>query len=277
MKKEIIKILILVLVLVISFSVTYSIRTFVSDKDVVEVAYSGSNKNTSDADINDTDNSRTDTIDDNRNIVNERNLETSVTIADSIDNSFQLGCYILDVVIVGPVCDYNTMGYNLTININNLPKKAVAHYFIHDKLKGDTVSKSNNGRFRAIPATESGEYSLYVHWTDSLGYPGLAVDTLLTGFKPFEKPKIKKLEANELENLINKCDRKLSVRNTKISSALRLEFTNIMSEEKRPETIDEIYNKIKFGMWSSINVTSVDYNDDNQVVQITMLINHSEE
>ena len=264
-KKNIIKILILILVFTISFSVTYGVRTLVLNGDSVDEGVIYSN------------NFNTAVIDDNEVLIDESNDEKQETVTDSIAKSTQKELYALKITVVGPECDYNTLAYKLTVNINNLPQKAVAQFFIKDKLMGDTVSKSDNGKFRAIPATESGEYNLYISWTDSLGISGLAIDTLLTGFKPFEKPKIKRFEANELERLINKCDRKLSTRNAKISSNLQLVFTNISSEETCPQTIDEIYNKIKFGKWVSIAVTSVDYNDDNQVVQITMQINHSEE
>lgn len=264
-KKDIIRVVILILVFAISFSVTYGIKAVVSGNDAVDedVNYSGS--------------SSVAVVEDDKSSINENDNKAQVAVTDTVAQSEPLELYALNVTVVGPVCDYNTLAYNLTVNISNLPPKAVAHYVIRDRLKGDAVSKSDNGKFKAVPATESGEYNLYISWIDSLGYSGLSVDTVLTGFKPFEKPKIKKFEADELERLINKCDRKLSTRNAKISSALQLVFTNINSDETCPQTIDEIYNKIKFGKWSSVTVTSVDYNDDNQVVQITMQINHSEE
>lgn len=183
----------------------------------------------------------------------------------------------LDVQIKKPTCDYKTLTYDLTVKVKNLPQKAVANFTIYNEYTKATVARSSNGKFKKIPSIASGRYRLSIHWKDSLGYEGLGVDTLITGFKPFEKPKVKKLEAQELQRLINNCNSQLTTKNKRISPKLVLSFTNIKSGEKRPQTIDEVYNKIKFGMWSSVRISSVEYNDENQVVKITISINHAEE
>ena len=274
-KYNIIKGLVVLFAFVISFSVTYTVKKLVTNDNAIEVKTDEPKSNIEKATAR----------------VGNKNIAKSELEQTFVDAETNIGAtvenhatalnrrapYMLNVTFGAPKCDYKTLAYNFTVNINNLPPKAEAKFAIYDNIKKDTVANCNDGQFKKVPSNESGMYQLYIQWSDSLGYQGFGIDTLITGFKHFEKPKMVKLEASELERLINKCDRKLSVRNSKISPNMKLDFTNIRVDEKCPETIDEIYNKLKFGLWSSVNVASVEYNDDNQIVLITMTINHSEE
>lgn len=265
---NIVKCIIAVFVLFISFFATFIIKSELSD-------------NTQQIDsINEYQESDDSVVIDHINIPQQDTVDSLLTISDSVSYAKiedTLTVYKLLLTIEDPVCDYNTLTYNLNVQINNLPEKATAMHYIFGKQGNDTIAKSVDGKFKGIPPTSDGEYKLSVQWKDSIGIIGQGLDTLIIGFKPFEKPKMKKMEVSELTRRINMCDRKLAIRNSKISSALKLNFSNLKPDEKSPETMDEIFNKIKFGMWSSISVSSVDYNEDNQIISITIIIKHNEE
>ena len=273
MNNRIIKWVVVFLIFAISFTITFAIKNMTSEENTsfqqtpstVTPQYVEQPTTSGDPKVTDTETITTVSP-------AETDVDTGMTVIPE-----KKEMVMLDIEIKKPKCDYNTLTYDLTVKVKNLPQKAVANFIIYDELTKATVVKCNNGQFKKIPSTESGKYRLSIHWKDSLGYEGLGIDTLITGFKPFEKPKVKKLEAQELQTLINNCDRQLSTKNKRISPNIVFRFTNIQANEKHPETIDEIYNKIKFGMWSSVSVSSVEYNDENQVVKITLNINHAEE
>lgn len=183
----------------------------------------------------------------------------------------------LDVVVSNLERDYESQTYNFKVIINNLPEKAVAKFKLYDKQINDTIAKNTNGIFVKIPSNVSEEYKLFISWRDSLGNNGLIYDRTITGFKAIEKPKVQKIEAKILEELINKCDRKITRRNNQIAQNVKISYTNIKKEELRPQTIDEVYNKIKFKQWTSVNVVDVKYNNDNKITHITLNINHAED
>lgn len=172
--------------------------------------------------------------------------------------------------------DYSSLTYSFTVTLKDFPEKATADFCLFDIATNDTVVKNQDGKFTRVKPVATEQYRLMITWRDSVGYEGLAFDTIISGFKQIEKPKVKKMEASELERYINSCNRKLTQRNSQISPNVSLNFTNLNDGEMVPETIDEIYNKIKFGKWLSVNVVSVDYND-NKITAITMTINHNEE
>lgn len=301
MKNNIIKGLIVLFSFVISFSITYTVKKLVNKEEIVVEAGGGGgsgNKDNLKRPIGHFDDNKVDlanagiqvseagdsveipsmdsvAIADNAAAIGDAFVAEEGTVEEPIINYNSNRVQKLDVTIGKPKQDYKTMAYNFTVSINNLPEQAVATFTVSNK--NIVVAQNNDGQFKAIPSNDNGRYQLEIKWKDSKGNPRFGIDTLITGFKHFEKPKMPKLEASELEKRINRRDNKLLGKNISLSSNLRLFFTNIREEEKCPETIDEIYNKFKFGKWSSINVVSVDYNDSNQATMITISINHSEE
>ena len=183
----------------------------------------------------------------------------------------------LNVSVGDYVADYSSLTYSFIVTLNDFPAKATAEFCLFDVANNDTIVKNQDGRFTRVKPSPTEQYRLMITWRDSVGYTGLPFDSILSGFKQIEKPKVKKMDASELERYINTCNRKLTQHNNQISSNVRFNFTNLNGGEMVPETIDEIYNKIKFGKWLSVNVVSVDYNDENKITAITMTINHNEE
>ncbi len=173
--------------------------------------------------------------------------------------------------------DYSSLTYSFTVTLKDFPEKATADFCLFDIATNDTVVKNQDGKFTRVKPVATEQYRLMITWRDSVGYEGLAFDTIISGFKQIEKPKVKKMEASELERYINSCNRKLTQRNSQISPNVSLNFTNLNDGEMVPETIDEIYNKIKFEKWLSVTVESLEYNDENKITAITMTINHNEE
>lgn len=203
-------------------------------------------------------------------VVNDTTKVTSIEPAEALMPR-------LDVTVSAYVADYSSLTYSFTVTLNDFPEKATADFCLCDVTTNDTIVKNQDGKFSKIKPVATEQYRLTITWRDSVGYAGLAFDTIISGFKQIEKPKVKKMEASELERYINACDRKLTRFNNQIVPTVTFNFTNISDGEMVPETIDEIYNKIKFGKWLSVNVVSVDYNDDNKITAITMTINHNEE
>lgn len=260
--KTIIKLFITLSVFIAATVITYTIKHFINNEDdpeYVDTLFSNNFEK------------QADSISVNKPL-NEvaDSLEYIVKSEESLGGMPQL-----DVSIGKYVIDMKNQTYSFNVILNELPNGAITVFYLCDVQKTDTISINQDGRFKNIKPIIDEEYRLLITWTDSVGNIGLTFDSIIGGFKPIAKPIIKKLEISELEQYINSCDRILTRPNKQIVSNLRFNFTNINGEENVPETIDEIYNKIKFGKWLSIKVVSVDYDADNKLKSVSMTINHN--
>ena len=177
--------------------------------------------------------------------------------------------YQLNVSVGEPIANTKTQTYDININIDNLPLGAIATYYICGQT--DTIAKNDNGEFRNIPGNSNGSYNILIKWINADGNYGIPFTTSISGFTIIEKPKMDKMTASTLEALVNSQSKNL-YNSRAISKNVRFEFTNIKEDERCPENMATLFNKFKFGLWSSIKVIAVEYNDNNQISEIIFSI-----
>ena len=57
-----------------------------------------------------------------------------------------------------------------------------------------------------------------------------------------------------------------------------LKFTNLKSDEVQiPQTVGDVFIKIKLQQWAAVKVESVDYNNNNQVTRIELSVVYGEQ
>jgi len=159
--------------------------------------------------------------------------------------------------------------YSFSVKVKNVPQNLFVRSF---KLcSGNTiVSSSESGSFSNIPSSsDSGRYTLSAMFSN-----GEVLDSLVSGFDPIQM--INPMTIQELESLINSCDSRLELgQHSKVVSNPRI----ILQNSKDPNDasislISDVHGRLRFHIWSRVEVQSVEYNSQNQINQMTLYIHY---
>lgn len=180
--------------------------------------------------------------------------------------------YILKVAVGNPIADMSTQTYSLNVEIANLPLESDVTFYLIDEQTNYIIAKNSIGEFTAIPPSTNGQYKLEINWKNAKGVEGTPYITTVEGFVPIRKP-APKISAATLERRINECDYSLM----SLIPNVGLKFTNLKSDEvKIPQTVGDVFIKIKLQQWAAVKVESVDYNNNNQVTRIELSVVYGE-
>lgn len=137
-------------------------------------------------------------------------------------------------------------------------------------------AKSNDGYFSDIPATSSAKYKLALF--DSTGK--LLATKMVGGFKdasdiddssqPTEKTQFKLISESDLQQRINSHDGSLQGgKKSPVDRKARIETIGQKGDElKSASDLADIFEKMDFGKWKSVQVVEVDYNNKGVVTRI---------
>lgn len=158
------------------------------------------------------------------------------------------------------------------------------HYELWNTATKRLVQKSSDGSFSNIPATSSAAYKLALV-DDSTGK--VLAAKMVGGFKDTsakqdpsannvsptpapEKPKLKLISESDLQQRINRHDGSLQGgKKSPVDRNAKIETTGQKSDELRNASdLADIYEKMDFGKWKSVQVVEVDYNDKGVVTRI---------
>lgn len=158
------------------------------------------------------------------------------------------------------------------------------HYELWNTATKRLVQKSSDGSFSNIPANSSAAYKLALV-DDSTGK--VLAAKMVGGFKDTsakqdpsannvsptpapEKPKLKLISESDLQQRINRHDGSLQGgKKSPVDRNAKIETTGQKSDELRNASdLADIYEKMDFGKWKSVQVVEVDYNDKGVVTRI---------
>ncbi len=161
-----------------------------------------------------------------------------------------------------PVYDDVTQTFSLIVLSDSTSGAALTFALI----KGDSVIMENNdGKFCGIPAFEEGyRVRMEAKWKDTT----IVRTTHVANFVvPCDS--VDKMSADELEQLINSCDRSIRrASNKHLIQGVKLIVTDcrMVTPQMLPDVITFIENEV----WQSVEVISLEYDDNNLITSITL-------
>ncbi len=161
--------------------------------------------------------------------------------------------------------------YSFTTRAEHLPQGvSVKSYTLSDG--SQVVATSTDGRFKGVPASPNkGLYTLSAELSDGRI---ITRDREVGGFSKVEKVDTR-MQPDELTALLNKRDKDLGLgKNKNVIKRPTIVINNSTDEnDKQVTIIDDIYSRIEFGAWSSVTVTSVEYDSQGRVNKFAITIN----
>lgn len=145
-------------------------------------------------------------------------------------------------------------------------------YNLYASGKVEPVAYSSNGKFKGVPPTEDdmGVYTLEVKNSRT----GESTSKPISGFvKQVEKVvAVKKLSAGDLQNMFNSGVVPSSAKPC-FAHGYKIVCSGLADDESAPDRYEEILNRL-IASWSSVVVTSLSYNDKNQITSIHIKVEY---
>lgn len=161
-----------------------------------------------------------------------------------------------------PIYDESTQTFSLTIHADSIGGASVSY----ELLDGDSVIVSTeDGQFTGIlPFEEGYNVRMLAQWEDTTIERVIHVMDFVIPREPVEK-----LSAKELEQLINNCDKSLRrSKNEHLSQGVKLVVNG--SKIVPPQMIPDVITLIENNIWQRVEVTTVEY-DDNNLIRLVKL------
>lgn len=160
--------------------------------------------------------------------------------------------------------------YNYIIKINHAPKEGF-YVVISDIKTNEVVAKSKDGTFKGVPFSKNeGKYLAQI--VDASSNEALSEPTVIIGFVEV-KSISKKLSAKELQDLINKQDPSLHGHdNEYLSPVYKIKYENLPKGSEKPDNLSDVIEMLNMEVWTSIEVTSVEYDDTKHISSITLKV-----
>lgn len=195
------------------------------------------------------------------------------------DNSEFTGDTILveppTVEVSEPIYDDKKECYSVDVIAKNVPRGMEVSYVRMDHFGNhDVLQTSTDGKFTDIPYCEDDGHCYDFAIMD------VKADTLLCAAVP--KPGFirvvvvkEKMSKEELQQLINKHDSSLigAGENDFLAPDVTLKFKGLPEDAVNiPENLSSVFEKIDFGIWTSVTVDNLKWDDKNRISEITLIV-----
>lgn len=164
------------------------------------------------------------------------------------------------IVVDSLVYDADSKTFSLSVHADSAAEAEITYYFFD----GDSLLQTNTeGVFRGItPLMEGYDVQAQVVWKDT------TVMTPLTHISNFIVPSkpVEKITKQALQTLINTQDKSLRLaENEQLSQSV-----HITTQDGDIVTMQDIFLYLNNKVWSSVEVVTINYNENNQVTDITI-------
>ena len=174
-----------------------------------------------------------------------------------------------------PVYDKKTKSYSLNVTAKNIPAEAkVIYELCQDYDPKNHIKKvlmtSDDGRFENVPASKN-ECSTYFVVVTTLGSDGQVLssrDHEIGGFEEV-KPVSNRITKAQLQSMINRRDIALQGGNHTISNNVVI---LVRGDGSKPDTFQDVFNNLSFGIWQSVSVMSVDYDTEGRINKVVLSV-----
>lgn len=204
----------------------------------------------------------------------------SIVLTDAIDTKsyYDIDPELMKEIIIEntkPAYDKTTKSYNFSVSVKNVPEGSKITYELcgeydpQNKIK-KVLMTSTDGVFESVPASknELGTYFVVVSVIGKDGQVITSKDREIDGFEDV-KPVTTRLAKAQLQSMINRRDRALQGGNHNISNNVVI---LVRGDSYKPETFQDVFNNLEFGIWQSVSVISVDYDSDNRVNKVVLSV-----
>jgi len=166
---------------------------------------------------------------------------------------------VTEPVKIATVVKKTGSDYTLQVTCTNVPENVILRFEIPD-LK----MKNTDGYFIRIPGRKSGSYKVNV--SNSVTGEILA-SKVVSGFAKVDEPVANLMTASEFQSLLlNQNDNSLlGGKHPKVAKSVSLSFEGLHDDDKRPNDILAVREKISFGIWSSAKVLRVGYDENGRI------------
>lgn len=174
------------------------------------------------------------------------------------------------LAIVSPKLDDNGT-YTFTAKAEHLPAGVTVKTFSLTNSSGAVVASNQTGKFQSVPASsEKGQYNLLAELSNG----SVVTKDRVGGFDKVEMVD-NRMQAAELTQLLNSRDRDLGLgRNAKVIKSPKIVVNSSdQNDITQIKMIDDIYGRLELGAWTSVNVTSVEYDSKRRINKFTIDIN----
>ena len=172
-----------------------------------------------------------------------------------------------------PVYDKKTKAYSLNVTAKNIPAGAKVIYELcqeYDPMNHikKVLMTSDDGNFENVPASKN-ECSTYYVVLTALGSDGQVLSTRDHEIGGFEevKPVSERITKAQLQSMINRRDIALQGGNHTISNNVVI---LVRGDSSKPDTFQDVFNNLEFGIWRSVSVMSVDYDSEGRINKVVL-------
>lgn len=160
-----------------------------------------------------------------------------------------------------PVFDDVTQTFSLTV----MPDSTSGADLSFSLVKGDSViMECNDGKFCGIPPFEEGyRVRMEAKWKDTT----IVRITHVANFVVLSDS-VEKMSADELEQLINSCDR--SIRRSSNKQLIQGVKLIVNDCKMIPQMLPDVITYIENEVWQSVEVIHLEYDDNNLITSITL-------
>lgn len=160
-----------------------------------------------------------------------------------------------------PVYDETTGTFSLVLKADSVEGASLLYYLID----GDSViMKNDNGKFSGIQPLDDGyDVKLEVCWEDTVIERRFHILDFVVPAAPVEK-----IAPEELAKLINSKDK--SKRESIDKYLSQGVIFNVTDSKMQPQMLSDAITLIDTGLWKSVEVVKLQYNDKNLITEITV-------
>ncbi len=167
--------------------------------------------------------------------------------------------------------DDNT--YSFKVAVKN-PPSASYKIVLTDKSTGTAIAESKNGSFVGVPPSkaEGGIYLIQI--VDTKKDSVLCTPQTMDGFLPVQKVD-HKLSMADLQKMIESGDETLvgNGENPYLAPDYTIKYKGLSDGDNHPSNFADVLEKLDMGIWNSVKVESVEYDDTKHIKNITLHIN----
>lgn len=182
------------------------------------------------------------------------------TSADKVEDSTPRGAPVLQKDTL--IYDESTQTFTLKLRADSIAGAEVT-YSIFD---GDSlISQNSDGVFTGIKPLENGYFvKLRAEWSDTI------IETTHFHFGNFVIPRepVEPLTKEDLQKIINAKDKDAIVGDKE--HFVQDYKVKVVESRFTPTSLIEVFQYLKFGMWQSVVVTDVAYDDNNLITTLTL-------
>ena len=201
-----------------------------------------------------------------------------IAVKDSLDHARdttyvnETGLTLPPIINIGELV-FEEDGYTFEVTVENAPALKFYYVILDSYNHKKVIAKSSDGKFKGVPFSTADGGCYDVALMD------VSADTLIcciekTGFIK-QKAVTKKMPVSELQSLIDSRDVSLMGvgENDYLNPDYKLKISGLPSDAVNvPTTLGEVFDKLDNEIWSSVKVSSLEYDDMNRISVIQLTI-----